>query len=102
MVKKIPDWMKNWKKNPTSPPVIWRLANMDGWKSGSFSRATRWDSHSMRATISNSPASTSQSTREMPAMTGASGFGRTQPQVPDRRTPYTVRLRPTIDSRAPT
>ncbi len=87
MVKKMPDWMKNWKKNSTRPPVICRLANIDGRNSGSLSVATRCDSHSTSAPSRRRPASTSQKTRDTPAIVGAFGFGRTQPQVPDRSTP---------------
>ena len=87
MVKNTPAWMKNWKKNSTSPPVIWRLANMAGSNSGSLSWATRRDSHSMRAPMTSRPTTTSQKTSDTPAISGAFGFGWTHPQVPDRSTP---------------
>ena len=75
MVKKMPDWMKNWKENMTRPPVICRLANIDGRNSGSRPDRSRWTSHSIRAARSSSPARTSQKTSDTPAMAGASGFG---------------------------
>src|SRR5664280_703493 len=51
--------------------------------------------------MTSSPPMTSQTTGETPRREGPFGLGRTHPQTPERRTPYTVIESPTMESRAP-
>ena len=101
MVKKIPDWIRNWKKKVTSPPVICMLLNMERRTIGLRPASSRCASHNSRAPMTSSPPMTSQTTGETPRREGPFGLGRTHPQTPERRTPYTVIESPTMESRAP-
>src|SRR5664280_2900769 len=64
MVKKIPDWIRNWKKKVTSPPVICRLLNMERRTMGLRPASSRRASHNSRAPMTSSPPMTSQTTGE--------------------------------------
>jgi hypothetical protein len=60
--------------------------------------ASRRFSHHKKTRSTTPPARISQITGDSPSHAAAPGLGWTKPHVPERRTPYTIRPRPSADS----
>ena len=107
IAKNIPIITRYCMSRTDRPVVRRRLANSAGSTSGDSRRATRRRCHATNASSRISPPATSQVTAERPSSDGvASGpsgtRGRTQPHVPDCRTPNTKSPSPAAERTAPT
>ena len=94
MVKNRPACTRYWKKNMTSPPVIWRWAKIEARTSGSRPAASTCASHSKKTQIVSTPARMSHRVGDTPHSDGPPALGTTQPHSADRSTPKTARPSP--------
>ncbi len=101
IVKNRPAWIRNWKKNMTSPPSRRALRNSVRSTSGSRPWATTRCSHHPKMRRTTSPATIRHRVMETPNRSGAFGLARTQPHSPERSTPYTARPNPRADRTTP-
>ena len=99
MPKNRPIITTNWKKNITSPPVIWRFPNSDGVTSGSDPAIEAADVlHEQRIA---EPCKIDHTTGDIPNTDGAPSAGRSQPHSEERSTPKTTSPMPTAQSSEP-
>ncbi len=102
IAKKRPPCRKYWKKNEVRPLRRILVRRIPGSTSGSPPRAITRFSQAAKSQITSPPARISQIDGERPIHRGPSGFGLTNPQVPERRMAKTIRPRPAADSPVPT
>ena len=101
IVKNRPACTRYWKKNMTSPPVIWRYLKIEARTSGSRPDASTCASQTMSSQIVSVPARISQIVGETPSREGPPALGCTQPHSADRSTPKTARPSPAAVRTAP-
>ena len=90
------------KKNEATPPRSWMLRSIEGSNRAPSPRAMRRFSQATNSASTAPPARIIQITGESPSHSGASGFGCTKPQVPERRIASTIRPRPAAERPVPT
>src|SRR6266566_1268084 len=102
MVKKMPAWIKYWKRNIVSPPTSCRFLNIDGRTSGSLPSRSRRPSQANNTHRMSRPARISHATSDRPKSVGASSFGVIHPQTLERNTPKTASPSPRTERMEPT
>src|SRR6266567_6595067 len=102
LVKKMPAWIKYWKRNIVSPLSSCRFLNIDGRTSGSLPSRSRRLSHANNPHRMRRPARISHATSDSPKSVGASSFGVTHPQTLERNTPKTASPSPRTERMEPT
>ncbi len=100
--KNSPACSRNWKKNDTNPVRSSRTRSIAGSSSAGCPVSRRCFSQTRNPNSTPPPARISHTTGDRPSQVGAPGLGCAKPHVPMRRTPYTIRPRPSAESPVPT